>query len=99
VTEEFDAEDELGSTAAAVSAQLTSRSPRISPADVFQAADALLIEGYKPTIDRVRMRIGRGSPNTIQDHLEVWWAHLGSRLRDVPGREFPELPERVALAL
>jgi chromosome segregation ATPase len=66
---------------------------------VFQAADALLIEGHKPTIDRVRMRIGRGSPNTIQEHLEVWWTHLGSRLRDVPGREFPELPERVALAL
>src|ERR1017187_7848938 len=45
------------------------------------------------------MRIGRGSPNTIQEHLEVWWTHLGSRLRDVPGREFPELPDRVALAL
>jgi hypothetical protein len=74
------------------------RSPRISPPDVFQAADALLIEGHKPTIDRVRMRIGRGSPNTIQEHLEVRWTHLGSRLRDIPGREFPELPDRVALA-
>jgi hypothetical protein len=96
VTEDFDADDELAS---AVSAQPIPRSPRISPPDVFQAADALLIEGHKPTIDRVRMRIGRGSPNTIQEHLEVWWTHLGSRLRDVPGREFPELPDRVALAL
>lgn len=76
-----------------------SRSPRISAPDVFQAADHLLLEGHRPTIDRVRMRLGRGSPNTIQEHLDVWWAHLGSRLRDVPGREFPELPERVARAL
>lgn len=75
------------------------RAPRISQSDVVQAADALLLEGHRPTIDRVRMRLGRGSPNTIQEHLDVWWAHLGSRLRDVPGREFPELPERVAHAL
>ncbi len=75
------------------------RSPRISRADVFNAADALLLEGHKPTIDRVRMRIGRGSPNTIQEHLDLWWTQLGSRLRDIPGREFPELPERVAVSL
>jgi hypothetical protein len=97
VTEDFDADDEFAS-ATAVTAPMP-RAPRISPPDVFQAADALLIEGHKPTIDRIRMRIGRGSPNTIQEHLEVWWTHLGSRLRDVPGREFPELPDRVALAL
>jgi chromosome segregation ATPase len=45
------------------------------------------------------MRLGRGCTNTIQEHLDVWWAHLGSRLRDVPGREFPEQPERVGHAL
>ncbi len=76
-----------------------SRSARICGADVYQAADALLVEGHKPTIDRVRMRIGRGSPNTIQEYLEEWWTKLGARLRDIPGREFPELPDRVALAL
>ena len=75
------------------------RAPRISQVDVFQAADALLVEGHRPTIDRVRMRLGRGSPNTINDHLDGWWAKLGSRLRDLPGHEFPELPERVAHAL
>ncbi len=98
MTQEVDAEEELG-RAAAGSARPTPRAARISPPDVFKAADALLIEGHKPTIDRVRMRLGRGSPNTIQEHLEIWWTHLGSRLRDVPGREFPELPDRVALAL
>ena len=52
-------------------------------------------EGHRPTIDRVRMRLGRGSPNTINDHLDAWWTKLGARLRDLPGREFPQLPERV----
>ena len=57
------------------------RAPRIAQTDVFRAADELLLEGHRPTIDRVRMRLGRGSPNTINDHLDAWWAKLGSRLR------------------
>src|SRR5882757_5379723 len=83
----------------AIGLPLTQRAPRISQADVFRAADELLVEGHRPTIDRVRMRLGRGSPNTINDHLDAWWTKLGSRLRDLPGREFPQLPERVAQAL
>jgi chromosome segregation ATPase len=75
------------------------RSARISQADVFAAADALLVMGERPTIDRVRMKLGRGSPNTINDHLDAWWAKLGARLRDLPGQEFPQLPERVAQTL
>lgn len=80
-------------------APVARRAPRIAQADVFRAADELLLEGHRPTIDRVRMRLGRGSPNTINDHLDVWWTKLGARLRDVPGHEFPQLPERVAQAL
>lgn len=75
------------------------RAPRISQADVFRAADELLVQGDRPTIDRVRMRLGRGSPNTINGHLDAWWAKLGARLRDVPGQEFPQLPKRVAHSL
>lgn len=75
------------------------RAPRISQADVFRAADELLIEGHRPTIDRVRMRLGRGSPNTINDHMDTWWTKLGSRLRDLPGNTFPQVPERVGQAL
>ena len=75
------------------------RAPRISQADVFRAADELLIEGHRPTIDRVRMRLGRGSPNTINDHMDLWWTKLGSRLRDLPGGMFPQVPERVGQAL
>jgi len=75
------------------------RAARISRDEVFAAADALLIEGVRPSIERVRLRIGRGSPNTINAHLDVWWRKLGSRLRDLPGGEFPQLPETIAQRL
>ena len=75
------------------------RAPRISRDEVYSTADALLLEGVRPTIDRVRVRLGRGSPNTINEFMDLWWAKLGSRLRDLPGQEFPQLPERVAGSL
>ena len=75
------------------------RARRLSAPDVFAAADALLVEGHRPTIDRVRVRLGRGSPNTINEHLDTWWRQLGARIRDLPGQEFPQLPERVAHTL
>ena len=46
------------------------RSRGIQEADVFTAADALLAEGKRPTIERVRLKIGRGSPNTVSPMLE-----------------------------
>ncbi len=91
-------DDSEGETSVAYGVGRT-RSPRIAAPDVYAAADVLLLGGDRPTIDRVRMRLGRGSPNTIQEHLEVWWTKLGSRLRDIPGRQFPELPDEVAFAL
>jgi DNA repair exonuclease SbcCD ATPase subunit len=78
---------------------LIRRAPRISRDDVLQAADELVLEGLRPTIDRVRVRLGRGSPNTIQEHLDTWWTKLGGRLRDIPGQEIPGLPEPVSHAL
>ena len=82
-----------------MAAPLISRAPRISQAEIFRAADELLIEGHRPSIDRVRMRLGRGSPNTIQQHMEIWWSKLGARLRDLPDGTFPQVPERVGHAL
>ena len=90
---------DLTKSEAAAEPDLRSRAPRITRDEVFATADSLLVEGARPTIDRVRMRLGRGSPNTINDHLDAWWLKLGSRLRDLPGREFPQLPERVAGSL
>lgn len=48
--------------------------------DVAQAADALLHEGLRPTIERIRLHIGRGSPNTVSPMLEQWFSGLGQRL-------------------
>ena len=48
--------------------------------DVWAAADALLLEGKRPTIERVRQTIGRGSPNTVSPMLEEWFATLGPRM-------------------
>lgn len=56
----------------------------ITEIDVWNACDALLLEGARPTIERVRHKIGRGSPNTVSPHLEAWFKHLGSRIQD-PG--------------
>jgi len=49
--------------------------------DVAQAADALLHDGLRPTIERIRQRIGRGSPNTVSPMLERWFSALGQRLQ------------------
>ncbi|WP_269475721.1 DNA-binding protein [Variovorax sp. SRS16] len=46
----------------------------------FKAADVLLSEGLRPTIERVRQKIGRGSPNTVSPMLERWFASLGQRI-------------------
>lgn len=48
--------------------------------DVFGAADALLRDGVRPTIEKVRQRLGRGSPNTVSPMLDAWFSTLGERL-------------------
>jgi hypothetical protein len=68
----------------------------IQEADVFAAADALLAEGKRPTIERVRLKIGRGSPNTVSPMLERWFATLGERLvgsAAAPGRSAGNDPD------
>lgn len=54
----------------------------ITQRDVWLAVDAVVGQGRRPTIDAVRQQLGRGSPNTIQAHLDSWFAHLGERLGD-----------------
>lgn len=44
----------------------------ISEQDVFAAADKLLSRGERPTIERVRLQLGRGSPNTVNRLLDGW---------------------------
>ncbi len=61
----------------------------ITEAQVFEAADRLLARGQRPTIERVRQELGRGSPNTVNPMLDAWWAALSRR---IGGVQAPELP-------
>jgi hypothetical protein len=71
----------------------------ITEKDVWQAADALLLEGARPTIERVRQKIGRGSPNTVSPSLETWFRHLGGRIKDPQAFSAPPgIPETVQQA-
>ena len=67
--------------------------------DVAQAADALLREGMRPTIERIRLHIGRGSPNTVSPMLEQWFSGLGQRLgmSNTPGQG-ADMPDQVLQA-
>src|SRR5271165_4276120 len=69
----------------------------IQPSDVERAADALLREGERPTIEKVRAKLGTGSPNTINPLLDAWWRKLSQRL-DAGPAALHRLPEFVALA-
>lgn len=60
---------------------MQSKSTRgVQQEDVWAAADQLVADGLRPTIERVRQKIGRGSPNTVSPMLDTWFATLGSRL-------------------
>jgi len=69
----------------------------IGPTDVDRAADALLRAGDRPTVEKVRAKIGRGSPNTINPLLDAWWQRLAGRL-DAGPAALHRLPEPVLLA-
>jgi len=67
----------------------------ITQAEVSQAADALLRAGERPTVDKIRNSVGRGSPNTVGPLLDAWWKRLAGRL-DAGPAAFHRLPESVA---
>src|SRR5271165_6871425 len=67
----------------------------ITGRDVDLAADACLRAGERPTIEKIREKIGRGSPNTINPLLNAWWKRLSARL-DAGPAAFHRLPESVA---
>jgi hypothetical protein len=67
----------------------------ITQSDVSQAADSLLRSGMRPTIEKIRTKLGRGSPNTINPMLDSWWKTLSARLASGPAA-LHRLPESVA---
>lgn len=64
--------------------------------DVFAAADAVLARGERPTVERVRLELGRGSPARVGSLLDQWWETLAARLRGET--RLPGLPAEVAQA-
>ncbi|SCK54387.1 replication region DNA-binding N-term [Variovorax sp. HW608] len=69
------------------------RGPRgVQQEEVAQAADALLAQGLKPTIERVRQHLGGGSPNTVSPMLDVWFAALAARMADASEPVEDDLP-------
>lgn len=67
----------------------------ISEQDVFEAADKLLARGERPTIERVRLELGRGSPNTVNRLLDGWWSGLAGR---IVAQESSKLPAQFQAA-
>ena len=67
----------------------------IVQSDVSHAADSLLRAGDRPTIEKIRAKIGRGSPNTINPMLDAWWKTLSARLDSGPAA-LHRLPESIA---
>lgn len=75
---------------------MTQKSTRgVQQEEVFAAADSLLAQQLRPTIERVRQKIGRGSPNTVAPMLEAWFASLGQRLGVVPEPDGQGVPASV----
>lgn len=64
--------------------------------EVFAAADAVLARGERPTVERVRQELGRGSPARVGALLDQWWETLAGRLRGET--RLPALPAEVAQA-
>lgn len=64
--------------------------------DVFAAADSVLARGERPTVERVRLELGRGSPARIGGLLDQWWARLAERLSGEI--RLPTLPAEVSQA-
>ena len=68
----------------------------ITESDVHTAADEIVAAGDRPTVERIRARMGTGSPNTVTRWLETWWQRLGLRLEAQRRRiGVPEAPEAV----
>lgn len=64
--------------------------------EVFAAADAVLARGERPTVERVWLELGRGSPARNGSLLDQLWEQLAGRLRGET--RLPGLPAEVAQA-
>jgi Plasmid replication region DNA-binding N-term len=68
----------------------------ITQEQVNVAADALVAAGENPTVEKIRARLGTGSPNTVVRMLDTWRSALAQRMQDVLA--LPEVPVEVGQA-
>lgn len=68
----------------------------VPEAEVFAAADRVLARGERPTVERVRLELGRGSPARVGQLLEAWWDALAKRLAGET--RLPDLPAAASTA-
>ncbi len=69
----------------------------ITQEQVDEAADGLLQAGERPTVEKVRAKLGTGSPNTITRMLDAWRLGLSERLK--AANALPSLPDDVSQAM
>ena len=62
----------------------TSRGPAVSYLEVERAAISILKAGQRPSVERVRSALGRGSPQTLLSALNRFWRDLGTRAEADP---------------
>ena len=88
---------------AATESPAARRSAPISREVVFEAAWALTKAGSRPTIERIRLYLGngtpRGSPNTVNTFLTQWWEQLAVRVAGGPLEAIHGLPPSVSATL
>jgi len=68
----------------------------VTETQIHAAADALLTAGERPTVERVRLALGRGSPNAIGPVLDGWWGKLSQRVAH--RLALPDAPDAVGEA-
>lgn len=68
----------------------------ITQEQVSAAADALVTAGERPTVEKIRARLGTGSPNTVTRMLDTWRGALATRLSQVLA--LPDVPADVGQA-
>lgn len=69
----------------------------ITQEQVDRAADALVVAGDKPTVEKIRAQLRTGSPNTIIRMLDVWRQGLATRLQEA--LSLPDVPADVGQAM
>ena len=62
----------------------STRGAAVSYLEVERAAIAILKAGQRPSVERVRTALGRGSPQTLLSALQRFWRDLGTRVEADP---------------